>query len=853
MTETPSREILLEQIRDLEKKVSGLEKSCRDRGKSVRLLNAIKQAQSLYIIDADATEIYKSLLQALVEISGSEYGFLDEVLHDDAGNVYKRNLAISNIAWDDESRALYKQLKDRNLKFSYLENLSGLPALTGKTVISNNPSGDKRARGLPKGHPPIHTYIGMPLSFGGKLICVAGLANRENGYDAEIADFLEPLLATCAAITYAIQKRDIETAFKEKLRMSEARYRNIFMNSPLGLFRSTFGGRFMDLNPALARMLGYESPEAVLEGIHDIGEQIYVRTEQRKEIVSQQLQGDHVHHYVNEYRRRDGSVFIANLYLRSVCDSDDKPVFMEGIIEDITERRQAEKDLQESRKRFQTLADFTYDWEYWSAPDGAYLYVSPSCERITGYAAAEFMKDPALMEQIIHPEDLTMVMHHELEACMAYTPHSLDFRIITKAGESRWISHICQPVYDAEADDAYLGRRGSNRDISDQMRLQGDSRKAQQMEAIVTLAGGVAHQFNNALSVITGNMELLSEDLSDSDLVAYYVREMQTATDRMQNLTTQLLAYARGGKYQAKIMALRDFVQETLPILRSSIASDIAIDSALPEKEVTVSIDRTQMQMALAAVLANASEAMDGKGCIRLTCRRVASASEAVLKNAGFPEGDYACLTVSDTGKGMAETVKNRIFEPFFTTKLQGRGLGMAAAYGIAKNHNGLITVSSELGKGTDVLIYLPILEMDRPDGRKTASETGNSRHKGTILVVDDEASVIKVCRSMLERTGYRTLEAESGAEALTMLKTFGHEIDLVLLDVMMPDMKGDALYPLLREQCPELKVVVNSGFSVDGPVRRLLEAGADAFIQKPFSIRALSGVIADVLNIDQR
>ena len=401
-----------------------------------------------------------------------------------------------------------------------------------------------------------------------------------------------------------------------------------------------------------------------------------------------------------------------------------------------------------------------------------------------------------------------------------------------------------QPVYDP--DGRFVGRRGSNRDITKHKKLQEALLKTHRMEAVGTLAGGIAHQFNNALSGITGNLDLLEMDFPGNETIANYSELMKDSAVRMAQLTAQLLAYAKGGKYQAKTVSLNDFIRETLPLLKHTIDSAIDVDADLSRDILNVKADLPQIQMVLSAVLTNASEAMEGKGGIRVACQKIVVTDNASEDFPGLKPGNYGCLTVADHGKGMDEETKTRIFEPFFTTKFEGRGLGMAAAFGIVKNHEGWISVGSELGKGTTIHIYLPTVEPPVKEPEKQKSEPVKGEE--TILVIEDEEIVMDVNRALLESLGFRVLEAKTGQEAINVVKTFDGDIHLAILDMVLPDIGGEVIYPLIMEVRPNLKVVVSSGYSKDGPAQEVIDAGAQDFIQKPFTMADLSEKLKTVL-----
>ncbi len=706
MSEKPSYEQLLEKVRLLEQRSSEWQNTCRIHRKSTLLLNAIRMAQSLYIVESDPGEIYKLLLRSLVEITESEYGFLDEVFYDEEGKVYKKNLAISDIAWDEDSRKLYKMLQDRDLKFDFLDNLSGLPALTGKTVISNDPAKDERSKGLPKGHPPINSFLGMPVFFGGLLICVAGVANRKGGYDREIPDFLAPLLSTCGSITHALRQEAEERENRRKLVESEAKYRLIVENQNDLVIQFDREKRVLFASPSYCRTFGVEEEEVLGKQFFPLIHDDDVETVKK----SISTLGKHPYQTYHEERAKTGDGWRwFGWSLKALPDDQGEIDRVVAVGRDITARRKAERALAESRQKFKTVADYTYDWETWIDPEGRFVYVSPSCKRITGYDPDEFADDPQLMNAIVHPEDLPTVLEHKREAEKKGEPHESEFRIRTRQGEEKWIGHVCQPVYDSQG--RYLGKRGSNRDITEKKRLQRESIEARKMQAIGTLAGGVAHRFNNALSVILGNLELLEEDFAGNKIVERYAADMKASAEHMSRLTAQLLAYARGGKYHPVVLSLSDLVEEALPIIHYGGEPGIDIHAEFIDEDLMVQVDQPQMQMILSAVLTNASEAMDGEGRVEIKVRKATVENDASKETAGLKPGNYACLIVKDSGRGMDEETLGCIFDPFFTTKFQGRGLGLPAAFGIVKNHGGTVTVESRPGKGTSVFIYLPLVE----------------------------------------------------------------------------------------------------------------------------------------------
>ena len=377
--------------------------------------------------------------------------------------------------------------------------------------------------------------------------------------------------------------------------------------------------------------------------------------------------------------------------------------------------------------------------------------------------------------------------------------------------------------------------------------LESELRQSQKMEATATLAGGIAHQFNNALSAIALNLDLLEMEAPEHENIVKYIESAQHAADRMTQLTGQLLAYARGGKYQVKTISLNDVIRNTLPLLQYTLNPSVYVETDLPRGVWKIRGDLIQIQMVLSAILTNSSEAIEKEGRIWITCRNETVTEEKARDFPGLNPGAYVHLKIEDDGKGMNEETRSRVFEPFFTTKFQGRGLGLAAAYGIVKNHNGWIFIESQQDSGTIVRIYLPaILEA----GKKRMKKPKMEAHKvtGTILLIEDEEMVISVSRLLLERLGYRVLAVRTGGEAIRTSRTFDGTIDLAILDILLPDMNGKAVYPLLTETRPNLKVIVCSSYSLEGPAQEILDAGAQGFVQKPFSGATLSAKMQEVM-----
>jgi two-component system, cell cycle sensor histidine kinase and response regulator CckA len=515
----------------------------------------------------------------------------------------------------------------------------------------------------------------------------------------------------------------------------------------------------------------------------------------------------------------------------------------------ITELRQAEGALRRSETLLKETGQVAKvgGWEV----DAKTLEVSWT-EEIYRIFEVPFDQQPPIEESInfFHPDDRPKLESAIQKALDHGEPYNMEIRLITAKGKHLWTHTICKPI---TVDGKTVKLTGTFQDITERKQAEDESEnlkvrliQAQKMESVGTLAGGIAHQFNNALSGITVNLDLIELDLPDDENVKGYAEQMRHAAHRMTQLTSQLLAYARGGKYQAKNISPSDFIRDTLPLVKHEIHPGIDVDTNLPRNILPIKADVVQIQMVLSAVLKNASEAMQDKGRIQISTKNEEIDEAIINSHPDIKPGTYISITVADDGKGMDEETRDKIFEPFFTTDTHGRGLGMAAAYGIVKNHDGDIFVDSKLGMGTTIRILLPAIE----ESQKKIEQPKIKPNKvtGTILVIEDEEMVMNLNRAILERLDYRVLEARTGKIAIDIAETFDGVIDLALLDMLLPDMNGRGIYTALMKARPKMKVIICSGYSIDGPAKEILEAGAEDFIQKPFTMTAFSEKISKVL-----
>jgi two-component system cell cycle sensor histidine kinase/response regulator CckA len=484
-------------------------------------------------------------------------------------------------------------------------------------------------------------------------------------------------------------------------------------------------------------------------------------------------------------------------------------------------------------------------WVY-DAETLQFLAVNEAAVKHYGYSKDEFLAME--LKQIRPPEDVPRLL--ALQARTRRRDLQTGVRHLKKDGTLIEIEIVSHEV-------RFLGRRARlvlGSDVTEQRALRAHLQQTQKMEGVGQLAGGVAHDFNNLLTVICSATAMLKgERLSDEGRAD--LAEVAHAAQRATELTRKLLAFSRKQTMQPRVIQLDDGVRDAEKMLRRLVREDITITTRLHASRGLVLVDPAQMESVLVNLVINAQDAMPNGGTITVETSELQVDDEFAHRDPDLEGGPHVMLAVSDTGVGMPAHVVARAFEPFFTTKEKGRGtgLGLATVYGIVKQSGGLVRLSSEPGRGTTAFVYLPRATEDRATASVSAPEAAAQGGSETVLLVEDEEQVRRVARRVLEAHGYRVLCATNGREALAMTTAAGDEVELVVTDVIMPDMGGPALAEVLRRSRPELPVLFLSGYTGDDLGRNGIVASEVRFLQKPFSPEALARAVRQALDVGER
>jgi PAS domain S-box-containing protein len=515
---------------------------------------------------------------------------------------------------------------------------------------------------------------------------------------------------------------------------------------------------------------------------------------------------------------------------------------------EIIERRQAEEALQESEEKYRTLIENIQDGVF-ILQDLKMQFVNEAFVKMVGYTVDEFAGMD--FRQLIAPEDVDMVVNwYRRRQAGENVRREYEFRMLHKDGVTRVFVNMSVGFVDFRGGIASMG---TVKDVTEhrlaekrRQRLEAQLQQAQKMEAVGTMAGGIAHDFNNLLMGIQGLTSLAMFDIDPSHPHIEHLKEIEDCVKSAADLTKQILCFARAGKYEVKPTDLNELIESNSQMFGRT-KKEINIYKDYQKFVWTVEVDQGQIGQVLMNLFVNAWQAMPDGGALSIATANVTLDANYV-KPFQVKPGRYVTVSITDTGQGMDEKIKKRIFEPFFTTKEMGRGtgLGLATVYGIVKNHDGFIEVDSKKGEGSTFKVYLPAAKIEVVQEKRADEKL--VRGSENVLLVDDEDLIIDVGERILKRMGYTVLVARSGREAIEIYSEKKSEIEMVILDMIMPDISGGEVYDRLREINQDIKVLLSSGYSLRGQARDILARGCKGFIQKPFNMRELSHKLREVL-----
>ena len=640
---------------------------------------------------------------------------------------------------------------------------------------------------------------------------------------------------------------------EEALRESEEKFSKAFETSPNVITIMRLRDRkYVEINDAFTVTTGYTRAEVLASTADDLG--VLFDPEDRNQVVSAIREGRAVGNREMRFRKKNGQIFIGSYSAQPIQIGNEPCVI--STVADITERKLAEESLRDNEARFRAFVE--------QAPVAIGVFDLPGFGWYANRAFLEMLRLPALEAMVGRPafeffsprfqEQSRERTRRRLQGLPV--PAEYESTFVRADGEEFPVHVAVAPIQlsDKTASIAFLTDiTGRKRAEAEKAVLEAQLQRAEKLESVGRLAGGVAHDFNNMLAVILGHGELAIDHLEASHPAHRHLRQIAKAGEYSANLTNQLLAFARRQTIAPKVLDLNDRVASMLKMLQRLIGEDIDLGWNPDARLWAVEIDPTQVDQILTNLCVNARDAISGVGRLAIETRNTTLDQDFCALHEGCVPGEYVLLTVRDTGRGMDDETRSHVFEPFFTTKGvgQGTGLGLATVYGIVRQNNGGITVSSELGVGTTFTIYLPRYAGEVADVLAPAVVDAPQARGETVLLVEDEPAILELTTEMLARLGYAVLNAGSPEEALRLAREHAGEIHLLLTDVVMPQMNGQDLVTQLVALRPRVRRLFMSGYTADVIAERgVLEADVH-FIQKPFTKYTLATKIRQVLDAD--
>jgi two-component system cell cycle sensor histidine kinase/response regulator CckA len=631
---------------------------------------------------------------------------------------------------------------------------------------------------------------------------------------------------------------------QQALRNSETRYRRLFETAKDGILILDFAtGQITDVNPFLVEMLGYTHSEFVGKKLWEIGP---FKDIPASRSAFTELQAKGIIRYEDlplesKDGRRINVEFVSNVY------PVDGAQVVQCNIRDITERARADAALKISETRHRSVFEGAVHGIYRGTLEGQFLDVNPALVKMLGYSSAEeVLKLNVAPDVFAEPEEGQRLLRKW------QATGEIDDEVRWKRRDQRWIRvRLSGRVLGTEHQRA-AGLEVIAEDVTERRALEEQLRQAQKIEAMGQLAGGMAHEFNNYLSIVMGYSELLSEEVGLNESMRRNIAEIKAATQGAASLTRQLLALGRQQMLEPKALDVNNVVWETHKLLRRLMPRNVALVPVLEPNLRRVKVDPARIQQILINLVVNARDAMPQGGKVLIETANVELDEKYAGRHVEVQPGPYMMLAVSDNGSGMDEPTQARIFEPFFTTKREGKGtgLGLSTVYGIVRQSGGLIAVESAPGKGTTFRIYLPptaVTELNPED--ETPMQPEALIGTETVLVVEDESALRRLISESLGKYGYTILAAKDGTEAIRIVEGDSDKIDLVVSDIMMPKMSGLELRKKAIRLRPELRFLLMSGYMEDTIGQAEFPPQNVGYMEKPFLPIELARKVRELLN----
>lgn len=516
-------------------------------------------------------------------------------------------------------------------------------------------------------------------------------------------------------------------------------------------------------------------------------------------------------------------------------------------MEEELERRVLErtKELKQSEEKYRSLFEESKDMVYISTPEGRFLDINSAGIHLLGYTIKEEIQSLNVRDTYLKPESRELFQQE-----IHRNGFVKDFEVTLKRKDGSNLQAIitANAVRNKEGEISFY--RGIIRDVTESRRLEQQLFQIQKMESIGELAGGIAHDFNNILSGIMGYASLMKTRIQPDHPFFNYIDTIERATLRAGDLITKLLTFAMGGSFHSTPVNLNEIILETIKIVSRAFDRSVEITTKLDSRLPTVEADPALIQQVAMNLLVNARDAMPNGGQIIVQTRIETIAGDRLQVNLEAREGTFSVISVSDTGVGIPAEHLGRIFEPFFSTKEKGKGtgLGLAVVYGAVKNVGGFVTVDSLPGRGSSFSIFLPVSGKPEASTRLTEAAPTTKGGEG-ILVVDDEQDILMLARDIFEEYGYRIFLAANGEEACSIFREHRDEVQLILLDIIMPKMGGLEAFEQIIAIDPKVRVILSTGYSKSERAQEIIDSGGAAFIQKPYQVQQLLTLVRKILD----